>query len=114
MKKFKKDIIKILEKNDFIIGEITKQTNAIYVDLNQSTPLGEDWGFAIFFDGTNNGFIQEFYNYAYNFDLDEEVEIFVQSRGKNGVPSSIVDLVEDAKWKQKTLEETADELWNLL
>lgn len=114
MKNLKKDIIKILEKNDFVIGEIIKENNSIYVDLNQSTPLGEDWWISIFFNGTNNGFIQEFYNRAYDFDIDEEVEIFVQGRGKNGIPSSIVDLVEDAKWKQKTLEETADELWNLL
>lgn len=114
MKNLKKDIIKILEKNDFVIGEIIKANNGIYVDLNQSTLLGEDWWIAIFFNGTNNGFIQEFYNRAYGFDIDEEVEIFVQNRGKNGIPSSIVDLVEDAKWKQKTLEKTADELWNLL
>lgn len=114
MKKFKKDIVKILEDNDFVIGEITKQSNGIYVDLNQSTPLGEDWWITISFDGTNNGFIQEFHNYAYNFDIDEEVEIFVQNRGKNGIPDSIVDLVEDAQWKQKTLEETADKLYNLL
>lgn len=114
MKKLKKDIVKILEDNGFSIGEITKQSNGIYVDLNQSTPLGEDWCVVIFFNGTNNGFIQEFYNYAYDFDIDEEVEIFVQNRGRNGIPSSIIDLVEDAKCKQKTLEETADALWNLL
>lgn len=114
MKKFKKDIVKILKENDFVIGEITKQSNGIYVDLNQSTPLGEDWWVVIFFNGTNNGFIQEFHKYAYNFDIDEEIEIYVENRGKNGIPNSIVDLVEDAKWKQKTLEVTADELWNLL
>ena len=114
MKKFKKDIVKILEDNAFVIGEITKQSNGIYVDLNQSTDLGEDWCITIFFDGTNNDFIKEFYKYAYDFDIDEEVEIYVENRGKNGIPNSIVDLVEDAKWKQKTLEETADELWNLL
>ena len=114
MKKFKKDIVKILKENDFVIGEITKQSNGIYIDLNQSTPLGEDWWVVIFFDGTNNGFIQEFHKYAYNFDIDEEVEIFVQGRGENGIPNSIVALIEDAKWKQKTLEETADKLYNLL
>lgn len=114
MKKFKKDIIKILEENDFVIGEITYQKNGICVDLNQSTPLGEDWWVVIFFDGTNNGFIQKFYDYAYDYDIDEEVECYVQNRGKNGIPNSIVDLVDDAKWKQKTLKETADELWNLL
>ena len=114
MKKFKKDIIKILEDNDFIVGEITKQSNGIYVDLNQSTPLGEDWWITIFFDGTNNDFIKEFYKYAYDFDLDEEVEVYVENRGKNGIPNSVVDLVEDAQWKQKILEETADKLYDLL
>ena len=114
MKKFKKDIVKILKDNGFVIGEITKQSNGICVELNQSTPLGEDWWVVIFFDGTNNGFIQEFYNRAYNFDIDEEVEVYVENRGKNGIPNSIIDLVEDAKWKQKILEETADKLYDLL
>ena len=114
MKRLRKDIVKILEDNGFVIGEITKQSNGICVELNQSTPLGEDWWVVIFFDGTNNGFFQEFYKYACNFDIDEEVEVYVVNRGKNGIPNSVVDLVEDAKWKQKTLEVTADELYNLL
>ncbi|WP_147359866.1 hypothetical protein [Agathobacter rectalis] len=45
-----------------------------------------------------------------NFDVDEEVEIWIPNRGKGGCPDSIMDLVHDAEWKQKTLEKLLDDL----
>ena len=114
MKKLKNGIVKTLEDNGFVVEKIIKQDAQYYITLNQSTPLGEDWWTTVWFNGTSKDFIREFYRMAYTFDINEEVEIFIQNRGKYGIPNSIVDLVEDAQWKQKTLEETADELYNLL
>lgn len=105
-----KKIIDILENNDFTVGEITKQGDDYYIEINQYTPLGEDWWETIWFDGTDDGFIEaveERYEY---FDVDEEAEIWVDSRGKNGVPSSIKALVEDAEWKEKMLRELVYDL----
>ena len=41
---------------------------------------------------------------------DEEVEIWIPSRGKNGVPSSISTLLHDAEWKLEQLESLLSDL----
>lgn len=106
-------IIKIVEDNDFTIHKVEKQDNGFYVEINQGTPLGEDWWETIWFDGTDEGFIEAVRNRYNNFDVDEETEIWIEGRGKNGVPSSIKALVEDAEWKESALGELADELEDL-
>lgn len=110
MKKLNEQIIKTLKNNGFTMGKITEQDNATYVELNQSTPLGEDWWTTIWFDGTNEGFIQGVIEYYNSFNVDEEVEPLVEMRGQRGVPSSIRSLVEDAEWKDTKLEQLADDL----
>ena len=103
-------IVSIVVDNGFHINDVEKQGNSCYVELGQYTPCGEDWWETIWFNGTDTGFIKivrERYNY---FDVDEEVEVWIESRGKNGVPSSIRDLVEDAEWKERTLGELYDQL----
>lgn len=106
-----KKIIELLENNGFSVNDVEQNgESGYYVELNQSTPEGEDWWVTITYDGTDEDFIREFKTYADYFDVDEEVEIWVDSRGKNGVPSSIRALVEDAEWKEETLKNTADDL----
>ena len=105
MKTLNKKITEVLDMHNFYIGEITEQDNGTYIELQQHTPLGEDWWTIIWFDGTNRGFIQgvrECYN---SFDVDEEVEPLIEMRGQRGVPSSIKSLVEDAEWKDEKLEQ---------
>lgn len=105
-----KNIINILESNDFEIGEITEQGNQYYIDIGQYTPEGEDWSVCIWFDGTRKGFINSLEERVNDFDIDEEVEIFIDHRGQNGIPSSIKALVEDAEWKLETLKGILNEL----
>ena len=45
-------IIKVLEKNEFNVGEITEQDKEFYLEFGQSTPEGEDWWETLWFDGT--------------------------------------------------------------
>lgn len=106
-------IIDTVEKNGFTIHEVEKQGNDFIVEINQGTPLGEDWWEAIWFDGTNDGFVEAVRDRYNNFDVDEEAEIWVECRGRNGVPSSIKALVEDAEWKESALGLLADELEEL-
>lgn len=106
-------IIEIVENNGFLVGEVEKQGNDFYVEINQSTPLGEDWWEVIWFDGTSQGFIKALRERYNNFDVDEEAEVYIDNRGKNGIPDSIRDLLDDAVWKEKTLGELADDLVNL-
>lgn len=117
MKHLPKKVQTVLEKHGFVHRndwEVDKQDNGCFVELNQDTPAGEDWWVTIWFDGTTNGFIQAVRDYFIGFDPDEEAEIFIECRGKNGVPSSISVIIHDQEWKEKTLEELSDALLELL
>ena len=106
-----KKIQDILEKNEFNFDEeIIEQDNGKYIEINQSTPEGEDWWETIWFDGTYEGFVNAVEERVLNFDIDDEVDTWIPSRGKGGCPDSIMDLVHDAEWKQKTLENLLDYL----
>lgn len=102
--KLNDEIIEIVENNDFYISEITKQHDSYYVDINQYTPCGEDWWETIGFDGTDKGFIEAIEERYKYFDVNEEAEIWIESRGTRGVPDSIKDLIEDAEWKKSMLK----------
>lgn len=108
-----KKIIEVVENNGFSMGGVNKQNNGYYVEINQFTPAGEDWWEVIWFDGTNEGFAYGVKERYLDFDVDEEVEVWVENRGKGGVPSSIKTLVMDAEWKEKKLEKLADTLYEL-
>lgn len=105
-----KKITKILENKDFSVSSNTKQGNDYVIEFGQYTPLGEDWFVVLFYNGTYNNFKDSLIEYYNNFDIDEEAEIWVNNRGKNGVPNSIKDLVEDAEWKQEQLKQLSESL----
>lgn len=101
----------VLERNNFNCNqEINEQNKEKYIEINQCTPEGEDWWETIWFDGTYEGFTNAIEERVLNFDIDDEVEVWIPSRGKGGCPNSIMDLVHDAEWKQKTLENLLDDL----
>lgn len=79
---------------------------------NYPTPAGGDWIVTFWFDGTARGFKRAIEQYAIYFDIDEDVSLYVDNRGKNGIPSSIEVLLEDAKWKKRELEDLAEDLNN--
>ena len=61
--------------------------------------------------GTTQGTVAEkVREYAYDFDPDEHAEMWVESRGKRGVPDSIRSLVDDADAIKEMLFELADVL----
>ena len=113
MKELNENIVRILEENDFNIGEISEQDGSYYIELSQYTPLGEDWYVVVWFDGTDEDFIDQFDQIYQNFDVDEELEIFMECRGKNGVPTSVRDLLEDQEWKNNCLGNTSFQLTSL-
>lgn len=101
----------VLEKNNFSCnGEINEEDNEKYIEINQRTPEGEDWWETICFDGTYDGFTDAIEERIFNFDIDDEVEVWIPSRGRGDCPNSIMDLIHDAEWKQKTLEELLNDL----
>lgn len=109
MKPLSKEIIEVIKKEGFSV-QVDKQSNGYCADLNQSTLLGEDWWVCIVFDETEEDFVNEFRDYYYGFDPEDEAEIYIQNRGKNGIPNSIRDLLDDQDWKDEKLKSLLDAL----
>lgn len=100
-----KKIVDVIENSGFNYDGVSED-NGYSVRLYQSTPAGEDWGLIIWFDGSDNGFIYAFRKYSESFDVDDEAEFWIESRGENGIPSSvrkITEILNDAEWKKEQL-----------
>lgn len=112
MKELNENIVRILEDNGFYVGEpeYSNHHKEYCIEINQSTDLGEDWWITLWYDGTDEDFIQKFETMVEYFDPDEEAEIWIENRGKNGVPDSIRDILDDQVWKLETLQTTLKEL----
>lgn len=62
------------------------------IEFERFSPAGED--FLFYIEGKDiAGEVKEYYE---SFDPDEHAEMWVNSRGKRGVPSSIRALIDDA------------------
>lgn len=116
MMELSKRIEEVLEKHDFnLCGRIEKRYNREGehdIDLETHSPEGEDVIISLTYNGTEEGFIQAFNDYANDFDAEEHAEMWIKSRGKNGVPNRIKDLLKDADWIKNILMEIAEELNN--
>lgn len=75
-------------------------------ELEKYSPAGEDFIFTV----PTANFVKEVEEYANDFDADEHAEMWVESRGTRGVPSSIRELINDAEAIQEMLDELAEAL----
>ncbi len=71
---------------------------------------GQDIPVEFKFDGTPESFVKEFTECAEIYDVDEEVELYVNSRGERGVPNTIRELLDDCQEAKDTLMEIARKL----
>ena len=112
MKELNENIVRVFENNGFTVGkpEYSNHHREYCIEINQYTNLGEDWWITLWYDGSDEDFIDQFETMVDNFDPDEEAEIFIDMRGKNGVPDSIRDILDDQVWKLETLKTTLKEL----
>ena len=114
MMELSKRIIEVLEAHDInLCGKISERTynnDGYDVELETYSPEGEDVIISLIYDGTEEDFIRQFERYADDFDAEEHAEIYINMRGKNGVPDSIKDLLEDAEWQKEMLLKVAKEL----
>ena len=114
MMELSKKIIEVLEAHDIsLCGEISERTynnDGYDVELETYSPEGEDVIISLIYDGTEEDFIKQFESYAEDFDAEEHAEMWIEGRGKNGVPDSIKDLLEDAEWQKEMLLEVAKDL----
>lgn len=94
-----KKYVDACEMLDWSVCEFSDGT----VELEKHSSDGEDFSFCVSIEN----FLNEVKKYADYFDVDEHVEVLVDSRGKCGVPSSIRELVEDAEAIDAMLRELA-------
>ena len=117
MMELSKKIIEVLEAHDIsLCGEISERTynnDGYDVELETYSPEGEDVIISLIYDGTEEDFIKQFESYAEDFDAEEHAETYINMRGKNGVPESIKNLLEDADWQKEMLLEVAKDLNSL-
>ena len=73
---------------------------------------GQDIPVELYFDEkpTPENFVKKFSEYAENYDVDDEVELFVNMRGKRDVPESIRELLDDCQEAKDTLIELASKM----
>lgn len=75
---------------------------------------GQDIPTEFDFDGTAEDFVKQFTECADMYDVDEQVALFVDMRGQNGVPSTVRELLNDCQEAKDTLMEIAKKLQNAI
>lgn len=78
--------------------------------LSNHSPAGEDITFSVSLDTPGGDIYREYEE----FDIDEHVEMWLPKRGTDGVPWSIVELVEDAKAIEEMLYDLCDAVGELI
>ncbi len=103
-----KEIKEILEEKN-VKYEIRPKEGYGLVEFWTDT-AGQDIPTEFDFDGTPDGFVKKFVECAENYDVDEEVELFAGMRGKQGVPDTIRELLDDCQEAKDTLLDIAKAL----
>lgn len=106
-----KKITKVLENNEVKLSEKYEAGNNEFChDVEFYSDAGEDVVETVFYDGTSKDFVRAFKEMADDFDADEHAEMWIDLRGKRGVPDSIRVLINDADSIKEFLLKVADEL----
>ena len=71
---------------------------------------GQDIPTEFDYDGTPEDYVKQFTERAENYDVDEEVELYVNMRGQRGVPNTVRELLDDCQEAKDTLMEIANKL----
>lgn len=97
-----------IENYGWSVSEFSYSDGDAGWELSQYSPAGEDFSFSICHNNDIKKAIKEISDYAYNFDTEEHIEMWVEAKNSvDGVPS-ISDLVEDADAIQEMLDELTD------
>ncbi len=98
-----KKLVEICESNGWNVNEDR------CITLSQHSPAGEDFFFEIEAENDDE-FVDCVEQYADEFDPDEHAEMWVELRGKRGVPKSIRILIDDADAIQDMISRLSDAL----
>lgn len=115
-KRLPKKVMDVLENCGWRLNSIEKQDGEYCAEIENCSPAGEDLVETIWYNGTANGFIDAVDCWCADFDVDEHVELWIDKRGKNGVPGTVRELVEDAEAIEQMFVELScelDKLWKI-
>jgi hypothetical protein len=112
------NVEKIFERNGFYVNSIEhiddpRLSERYILEINGDNPYGEDWYEEIIFDGYLQGLKDSMWILYTNFDINEDVKLWINSAGKNGVPD-VEGLVKNAQYKDNKLRKLYDDLNSLL
>lgn len=107
MKQLQKKVQKILKDNGWDYGSVHQQNKTFYVDLYKGSPLGEDYGFTVEFDGTAYDFYWNVKEYYEEFDPEYHASEWYEigKTNKRSCPHGLRALLNDADAIEKMLEE---------
>lgn len=80
-----------------------------YIEFWTDT-AGQDIPTEFDYDGTPEDFVAQFVEAAERYDVDTEVELYMEMRGRNGVPNTVRELLNDCQEAKDTLMKIADKL----
>lgn len=101
-------LLDIIRNHDWLLEPSEQEIKNGDLELQGWTPAGENY--YIYLQGeTEQEMLTSMTLLADTFDVDEHVEMWLSSRGQNGVPATARELVEDAEWIMGELEEIASE-----
>lgn len=103
-------IINILEANDIKISDREGRQGEYYREIEFYSPEGEDVIETIYYDGTEEDFVNGFKEIADNFDADDHAEMWINNRNVPGTPQSVRALIDDAEEIKNTLVSVANQL----
>lgn len=109
-KRLPKKVMDVLEACGWKLNSIEKQNGEYYAEIENWSPAGEDLAETIWYNGTGKGFVEAVQKWASDYDADEHAEMWVESRGKRGVPNSIRALVNDADAIGEMFDDLAEAL----
>ena len=109
-KRLPKKVMDVLEACGWKLNSIEKQNGEYYAEIENWSPAGEDLAETIWYNGTGKGFVEAVQEWASDYDADEHAEMWVESRGKRGVPNSIRALVNDADAIGEMFDDLAEAL----
>ena len=99
-----------LNELEFRVVGSSIQKGEYVTEVQFYSDAGDDYIMTIWHDGTEPGFIHSFKLYADIFDVNEYVRMYISCMGKNGVPGTIQELLDDANMIKAALKKVTSSI----
>ena len=116
MKNIEKFLEQVAEKTDINFNCVNKNGDyGYYIEFEYWSNLGEDVIISLVVNElTKDSILHSMFEYADNFDAEENAAMWFNMHGEHGAPTSLRDLLEDADEQQKKLDEIFDVMQEII